>query len=695
MSTGNPLEQLRRRMQSHATPTAFAALAEEHRRAGRFAEAIAVCREGLERYPAYVSARVTLGRALLDSGDVAGRRGGTRARRRAVARQPRGGPGARGGPHRPRRLAGRLRPPAAGSHDGGSCRLPRTRPTRTTSSHSGRRSWPGARRRAPTAPQEFGLGPDWSIPDAAACRRRQRQCGRGRSTGFRRRRPSRRRPAGRRTGRCLAVHAPRRRRIADDALRAAAPAGRGTGRHLVGAGRQKRSAHDVPWLEPARGSPRGRLDTAWTRLSSTLDAEPTVSRVRRAATAWDRPDDGRARLTDAARRSLDPRRGACRSSGRVRPRRRQRRPIRRAGRRVPERRRRGRRASRRRSGAGSSPANRPPRPPTPLRRLGRGRPASDGRCRSGPVGRRGGAGTAAAWTVPDGPSATWALGDLHEAARRRRHAVPGGAGRAGRDAGAVCQHRRHRTPPRSHALPAGVAWAGSVKSALGEVFALAGTENRSSRRRTPRRPFARRWPIPPSRRPSRTPCCATTACRRRWRRSSRCSTPCARAAPRCSATSSPERARRSVNGAEPRRSRRACDTRAPCAPWCPQPTFDFRARRVPRRRGARGRRRRRAASSRTCPIFGTCPGSRPRRGCGLLTADGRLHLLVDPRYEAAAARPRRRGRRRRPASPFDTADTQPLGLDRRAVRRGRARRSWRSRAGSCRCTTRGVLEAWH
>ena len=71
MPTGNPLEQLRRRMQSHATPTAFAALAEEHRRAGRLAEAVAVCREGLERYPAYASARVTLGRALLDSGDVA------------------------------------------------------------------------------------------------------------------------------------------------------------------------------------------------------------------------------------------------------------------------------------------------------------------------------------------------------------------------------------------------------------------------------------------------------------------------------------------------------------------------------------------------------------------------------------------------------------------------------------------------
>ena len=70
MPTANPLEQLRRRMQAHASPAAFASLAEEHRRAGRLAEAIAVCRDGLARYPAYASARVTLGRSLLDSGDV-------------------------------------------------------------------------------------------------------------------------------------------------------------------------------------------------------------------------------------------------------------------------------------------------------------------------------------------------------------------------------------------------------------------------------------------------------------------------------------------------------------------------------------------------------------------------------------------------------------------------------------------------
>lgn len=70
MSTVNPLDQLRRRIGSGSAPVAFAALAEEHRRAGRLDEAVAVCRDGLERYPAYVSARVTLGRALLDLGSV-------------------------------------------------------------------------------------------------------------------------------------------------------------------------------------------------------------------------------------------------------------------------------------------------------------------------------------------------------------------------------------------------------------------------------------------------------------------------------------------------------------------------------------------------------------------------------------------------------------------------------------------------
>jgi len=62
------LAQLERRVQADPTSIAFAALAEEYRRAGRFKEAIDVCRAGLTRHPAYLSARVTLGRALIEVG---------------------------------------------------------------------------------------------------------------------------------------------------------------------------------------------------------------------------------------------------------------------------------------------------------------------------------------------------------------------------------------------------------------------------------------------------------------------------------------------------------------------------------------------------------------------------------------------------------------------------------------------------
>jgi len=53
---------------------AFAALAEEYRRQGRHEEAIQTCRGGLQRHPSYLSARVTLGRALIEVGDFEGAR---------------------------------------------------------------------------------------------------------------------------------------------------------------------------------------------------------------------------------------------------------------------------------------------------------------------------------------------------------------------------------------------------------------------------------------------------------------------------------------------------------------------------------------------------------------------------------------------------------------------------------------------
>ena len=69
MADSPRLEELRRRVERDPASIAFAALAEEYRRAGRFQEAIDVCRAGLRRHPVYLSARVTLGRVLLELGE--------------------------------------------------------------------------------------------------------------------------------------------------------------------------------------------------------------------------------------------------------------------------------------------------------------------------------------------------------------------------------------------------------------------------------------------------------------------------------------------------------------------------------------------------------------------------------------------------------------------------------------------------
>jgi len=61
---------LRRRVQADPSSIAFAQLAEELRRAGENTEAIEVCRAGIARHPGYLSARVTLGRALLELNEL-------------------------------------------------------------------------------------------------------------------------------------------------------------------------------------------------------------------------------------------------------------------------------------------------------------------------------------------------------------------------------------------------------------------------------------------------------------------------------------------------------------------------------------------------------------------------------------------------------------------------------------------------
>ena len=63
------------RLAQDPTSPAFAALAEAYRRAGRTADAVALCQTGLERFPHYATARFVLAKAHLDQGDLeAGRR---------------------------------------------------------------------------------------------------------------------------------------------------------------------------------------------------------------------------------------------------------------------------------------------------------------------------------------------------------------------------------------------------------------------------------------------------------------------------------------------------------------------------------------------------------------------------------------------------------------------------------------------
>ena len=68
MSDNPRIEALRRRLEKDPASIAFAQLAEEYRRDGDYQQAIAICREGLTRHPSYLSAQVTLGRALIEVG---------------------------------------------------------------------------------------------------------------------------------------------------------------------------------------------------------------------------------------------------------------------------------------------------------------------------------------------------------------------------------------------------------------------------------------------------------------------------------------------------------------------------------------------------------------------------------------------------------------------------------------------------
>jgi tetratricopeptide (TPR) repeat protein len=66
MSDNQRIDDLRRRVQKDPASIAFAQLAEELRRDGQYEESVETCRAGLARHPGYLSARVTLGRALIE-----------------------------------------------------------------------------------------------------------------------------------------------------------------------------------------------------------------------------------------------------------------------------------------------------------------------------------------------------------------------------------------------------------------------------------------------------------------------------------------------------------------------------------------------------------------------------------------------------------------------------------------------------
>lgn len=68
MADSPRIAELKRRVQLDPASIAFAALAEEYRRAERFEEAIETCTAGLVRHPSYLSAHVTLGRSLMEVG---------------------------------------------------------------------------------------------------------------------------------------------------------------------------------------------------------------------------------------------------------------------------------------------------------------------------------------------------------------------------------------------------------------------------------------------------------------------------------------------------------------------------------------------------------------------------------------------------------------------------------------------------
>lgn len=71
-ATLSAIRRYEERLARDPTSLAFAPLADAYRKTGRVQDAIRLCREGLERFPHYVTARLILAKALLDDGNPDG-----------------------------------------------------------------------------------------------------------------------------------------------------------------------------------------------------------------------------------------------------------------------------------------------------------------------------------------------------------------------------------------------------------------------------------------------------------------------------------------------------------------------------------------------------------------------------------------------------------------------------------------------
>jgi tetratricopeptide (TPR) repeat protein len=69
-SLASAIQRHEERLARDPTSLVFAQLAELYRKAGRPADAVARCRDGLTRYPHYTAARLILARALADEGQL-------------------------------------------------------------------------------------------------------------------------------------------------------------------------------------------------------------------------------------------------------------------------------------------------------------------------------------------------------------------------------------------------------------------------------------------------------------------------------------------------------------------------------------------------------------------------------------------------------------------------------------------------